>query len=61
MRDYWWEKLNQCFYINEKNKRCQNNCRKSFEIEKGNLFIPITCQKHQQFEEELRKKGKLNE
>jgi hypothetical protein len=57
----WWETMSSCWAITKKGERCQNVCRDAYEISRGDLFIPFTCEKHKDKENEIRKEIKLRE
>ncbi len=52
----WWENINRCYGKTKKGLRCKFQAMQSYEIEKGHLFIPLTCEKHKNQEKELRTK-----
>jgi hypothetical protein len=48
----WWEF--KCKAICKNGEQCKNYPRRPFEIEKGNLYIPMTCWRHENQEKQLR-------
>jgi len=56
MKRCWWDKLELCQAKKKDGSRCNNFTRKPYEIEHGNLFIPLTCWRHRDQERELRKR-----
>lgn len=55
-RRAWWNNLELCRAKKKNGFYCNNYIRKPYEIEPGNLFIPLTCWRHKNQEKELRKK-----
>jgi len=50
-----WEAIELCRGITKKGKLCCRQAETAFEIEPGNLFVPLTCTLHTDQEESIRK------
>jgi hypothetical protein len=50
----WWEEIERCKGKNKNGSPCHLPTRRGFEISPGNLFVPLTCWRHQEQENKLR-------
>lgn len=51
----WWNNMVRCWGKKKDGQPCKNYARKGYEISPGNLFIPMTCFRHIDQEEDLRR------
>lgn len=50
----WWEEIAKCRGLKKNGTKCNNYASKPYEVEPGNLFIPLTCYLHRNQENKLR-------
>lgn len=51
----WWDEMVLCQAKNKKGVYCRSHVRRAYEKQPGDLFIPLTCPKHADQEEAIRK------
>jgi len=51
----WWEHWDRCCGLTKSGHRCKNHRRQPYEIELGNLYLPMTCWQHRGQEVKLRR------
>jgi len=54
----WWDELSLCKGKNLDGSRCQLPIRKGYALPSGEIFVPFTCMKHIDQEEDIKRRGR---